>query len=130
MNSDLENNLIRLRRISNDLHRNTLGDEDRGWLSEAIYKIYQGEDPYEIFELQAGKGQRRDNTHSKHTLDLAMHFVAGLRDKELGADKTLKEAIEIAAKYFGFEVDTLTRYWNNKKNKAMQSVIRGESTYD
>ena len=42
MNSDLEKKLIRLRRISNDLYRNTLGDEDRNWLSQAIFKIYEG----------------------------------------------------------------------------------------
>lgn len=48
----------------------------------------------------------------------------------MGAGKTLKEAVEIAAKNFGLEVDTLTRYWNDKNNKAMQSVTRDEDTYD
>jgi hypothetical protein len=130
MNSDLEKNLIRLRRISNDLHRNTLGDDDREWLSEAIYKIYKGDDPYEIFEIQAGQGQRRENIHRKHVVDLASHLVAGLHDKQLGGGKTLQEAIEIAADTFGLEVDTLKRYWYEKKNKSMQSVMRDESTYD
>jgi hypothetical protein len=130
MNRNLDKNLIRLRRISNDLYRNTLGDEDREWLRQALFKIYEGIDPYLVLEIEAGRGQRRENTHSKHTVDLAMHLVACLRDKDMGAGKTLKEAVEIAAKNFGLEVDTLTRYWNDKNNKAMQSVTRDQSTYD
>jgi len=130
MNSDLEKNLIRLRRISNDLRRNTLSDEDRKWLSQAIFKIYEGIDPHVVLEIEAGRGQRRENTQARHTIDLAMHLVAGLRDKELGAGKTLAEAIEIAANQFGFEIDTLSRYWHDKDKKLMQSVVRDERTYD
>jgi hypothetical protein len=130
MNPDLDKNLTRLRRISNDLHRNTLSDEDRKWLSQAIFKIYEGIDPYLVLEIEAGKGQRRENTHAKHTIDLAMHLVAGLNDKELGAGKTLTEAIEIAANQFGLEINTLSRYWYDKNNKHMQSVVRDERTYD
>ena len=44
MNPDLEKNLIRLRPISSDLKRNTVCDEDRIWLAEALYKIYEGAD--------------------------------------------------------------------------------------
>ena len=130
MNPDLEKNLIRLRRISNDLSRNSLGDEEREWLSKAIYKIYQGDDPYEIFEIEAGRGQRRENTHRNHVVDLATHLVAGLHDKQLGGGKTLQESIEIAANTFGLEVDTLKRYWNDSQNKDLRSVFRDESTYD
>jgi hypothetical protein len=130
MNPDLEKKLIRLRRISNDLYRNTLGDDDREWLSGAIYKIYKGDDPYEIFEIQAGQGQRRENIHRKHVVDLATHLVAGLHDKQFGGGKTLQEAIEIAADAFGMEVDTLKRYWNDSQNKDLRSVFRDESTYD
>lgn len=130
MNPDLEKNLIRLRRISNDLHRNTLSDEDRKWLSQVMFKIYEGTDPYLVLEIEAGRGQRRENTHARHTLDLAMHLVAGLRDNELGAGKTLTEAIKIAANQFGFEVETLTRYWNDRQNRTMQSIYRDSSTYD
>jgi len=130
MNPDLENNLIRLRRISNDVYRNTLSDQDRKWLSQAIFKIYQGIDPYLVFEIQAGRGQRRENTHARHTVDLAMHLISGLRDQESGAGKTLSEAIEIAANQFGLEIETLARYWYDKDNKAMQSIFRGHDTYD
>jgi hypothetical protein len=130
MNSELEKNLIRLRRLSSGLYKNTLTKEEREWLSEAIYKIYQGADPNEIFELQAGQGQRRENIHRKHVVDLATHLVAGLHDKQLGGGKTLQEAIEIAADTFGMEVDTLKRYWNDSQNKDLQSVFRDESTYD
>ena len=127
---DLEKNLIRLRRISNDLHRNTLGDDDREWLSGAIYKIYKGDDPYEIFEIQAGQGQRRENIHRNHNVDIAMHLVACLIDKQDEDEKTLTEAIEIIAPKFGLEVDTLKRYWNDSQNKDLRSVFRDESTYD
>ena len=130
MNPDLEKNLIRLRRVSNDLHRNTLSDEDRKWLSQVMFKIYEGIDPYLVLEIEAGRGQRRENTHARHTLDIAMHLVAGLRDKELGAGKTLTEAIKIAANQFGLEVATLSRYCHEKDNKPMQSVVRDEHTYD
>lgn len=130
MNPELEKNLIRLRRISNDLRRNTLSDEDRKWLSQVIFKIYEGIDPHVVLEIEAGRGQRRENTHAKHTIDLAMHLVAGLRDKEWGAGKTLTEAIQIAANIFGLEVHTLSRYWYDKDNKPMQSVVRDERTYD
>ena len=130
MNPDLEKNLIRLRRISNDLHRNTLSDEDRKWLSQAIFKIYEGIDPYLVLEIEAGRGQRRENTYQNHTIDLAMHLVACLIDTELGGGKTPAEAIEIAAKHFGFKVETLSRYWYDKDNKPMQSVVRDERTYD
>ena len=130
MNSDLEKNLIRLRRISSGLCRNTLTKEEREWLSEAIYKIYQGADPYEIFEIQAGQGQKRENIHRKHVVDLATHLVAGLYDKQLGGGKTLQESIEIAADTFGLGVDTLKRYWNDSQNKDLRSVFRDESTYD
>jgi hypothetical protein len=130
MNSDLEKNLIRLRRISNDLFRNSLGDAEREWLSKAIYKIYQGDDPYEVFEIEAGRGQRRENTHRNHLVDLAMHLAAGLHDKQFGGGKTLQESIEIAADTFGLEVDTLKRYWNDNQNKYLRSVNRDGDTYD
>jgi hypothetical protein len=130
MNPDLDKNLSRLRRISNDLYRNTLSDEDRKWLSQAIFKVYEGIDPYLVLEIEANRGQRRENTHARHNIDLAMHLVAGLHDKEFGVGKTLTEAIEIAASQFGLEIKTLSRYWYDKDNKPMQSVVRDESTYD
>ena len=130
MNSDLEKKLIRLRRISNDLYRNTLGDEDRNWLSQAIFKIYEGIDPYLVLEIEAGKGQRREVVHQNHTVDLAMHLVACLIDKEGGGEKTPTEAIKFVANRFGIKIETLSRYWYEKKNKSMQSVMRDESTYD
>ncbi len=130
MNSDLEKNLIRLRRISNDLYRNTLSDEDRKWLSQAIFKIYEGIDPYLVLEITAGRGQRRENTHQNHNIDLALHLVACLIDTDLGGGKTQTEAIEIAATHFGFKAETLSRYWYDKDNKPMQSVMRDGRTYD
>jgi hypothetical protein len=130
MNPDFEKNLIRLRRISNDLYRNTLGEEDRKWLSQAIFKIYEGIDPYLVLEIEADKGQRREVVHQNHTIDLAMHLVACLIDKEYGGEKTSKEAIEIASTRFGLKYETLARHWYDKNNKAMQSVIRDEKTYD
>ncbi len=130
MNPDLEKNLIRLRRISNDLDRDTLNDHDCKWLSQVIFKIYEGIDPYLVLEIEAGRGQRRENTHARHTIDLAMHLVAGFHDKEFGAGKTLTESIEIAANLFGLEIKTLSRYWYDKDHKPMKSVVRDESTYD
>jgi hypothetical protein len=130
MNPDLEKNLIRLRKLSNDLSKNKLSDVEREWLASALRKIYEGADPIEVLGIQAGKGQRRENVDKNHDIDLAMHLVAGLNDKELGGEKTLKESIEFAAKLYGFEIETLTRYWNDKNKKIMQSVIRDGSTYD
>lgn len=130
MNPDLKKNLIRLRKLSNDLSKNKLGDLDREYLASALRKIYEGDDPIEVFEIQAGKGQRRENIDKNHTIDLAMHLVAGLHDEELGGGKTLKESIEIVARLYGFEIETLTRYWNDKNKKRMQSIIRDDSTYD
>ena len=130
MNPDFEKNLIRLRRISNDLYRNTLGEEDRKWLSQAIFKIYEGIDPHLVLEIEAGKGQRREVVHQNHTVDLAMHLVACLIDKECGGEKTSKEAIKIASTHFGFKYETLARHWYDKNNKAMQSVTRDQKTYD
>ena len=130
MNPDLEKNLIRLRKLSNELSKNKLSDVEREWLASALRKIYEGADPIEVLGIQAGKGQRRENVDKNHDIDLAMHLVAGLNDKELGGEKTLKESIEIVAKLYGFEIETLTRYWNDKNKKTMQSVIRDDSTYD
>jgi hypothetical protein len=130
MNPDLEKNLIRLRQISNDLKRNKICDEDRIWLAEALYKIYEGADANFILDIEGGRGQRRENTHRNHMIDLAMHYAAGLHDKELGGDKTVKESIEIASKKFGLEINTLKRYWNDNNKKTMQSIIRDDSTYD
>ncbi len=130
MNPDLEKNLIRLRKLSNELSKNKLSDVEREWLASALRKIYEGADPIEVLGIQAGKGQRRENVDKNHDIDLAMHLVAGLNDKELGGEKTLKESIEIVAKLYGFEIETLTRYWNDKNKKPMQSIIRDDSTYD
>ncbi len=130
MNPDLEKNLIRLRQISNDLKRNTVCDEDRIWLAEALYKIYEGADANFILDIEGGRGQRRENTHRNHMIDLAMHYAAGLHEKKLGGGKAVKESIEIASKMFGLEVNTLKRYWHDKNKKPMQSVIRDDSTYD
>jgi hypothetical protein len=130
MNPDLEKNLVRLRKLSNDLSKNKLSDVEREWLASALRKIYEGADPIEVLGIQAGKGQRRENVDKNHDIDLAMHLVAGLNDKELGGEKTLKESIEFVAKLYGFEIETLTRYWNDKNKKTMQSVIRDDTTYD
>lgn len=130
MNPDLEKNLIRLRKLSNELSKNKLSDVEREWLASALRKIYEGADPIEVLGIQAGKGQRRENVDKNHDIDLAMHLVAGLNDKELGGEKTLKESIEIVAELYGFQIETLTRYWNDKNKKTMQSVIRDDSTYD
>ena len=130
MNPDLEKNLIRLRRISNDLYRNTLSDEDRKWLSQVIFKIYEGIDPYLVLEIEAGKGQRREVVHQNHNVDLAMHLVACLIDSDHGGGKTPTEAIKFVANRFGIKIETLSRYWYEKKNKSMQSVMRYGTTYD
>jgi hypothetical protein len=90
-----------LRQISNDLKRNTVCDEDRIWLAEALYKIYEGADANFILDIEGGRGQRRENTHRNHMIDLAMHYAAGLHEKKLGGGKTVKESIEIASKIFG-----------------------------
>ena len=130
MNPDLEKNLIRLRRISNDLYRNTLSDEDRKWLSQVIFKIYEGIDPYLVLEIEAGKGHRREVVHQNHNVDLAMHLVACLIDSDHGGGKTPTEAIKFVANRFGIKIETLSRYWYEKKNKSMQSVMRYGTTYD
>ncbi len=129
MNSDLEKNLTRLRRFSNDLYRNTLSEEDRKWLSQAIFKIYEGIEPYLVLEIEAGQGQRRQAVHQNHNVDLAMHLVACLIDTDYGGCMTLTEAIKFVANRFEIKIKTLSRYWYDKKNKSMQSVIRDESTY-
>jgi hypothetical protein len=130
MNPDLEKNLVRLRRVSKDLRRGTLSEVDKEWLADCLWKIYEGLPPINVLGIEAGAGQRRAVIDQNHQVDIAMHLVAGLYDKEMGGELSLSEAIEIAAKIHGMKTDTLTRYWHDSDNADLRSVFRNQETYD
>ena len=130
MNRDLEKNLVRLRKISKDLLRETLNDKDREWLADCLWKIYEGLDPVVVLGIEAGRGQRREVISRNHDKDLAMHTVAGLESNEFEEGISLEEAFQIAGKIYDFEPRTLKRYWNDPANAHLRSVWRDHKTYD
>jgi len=130
MNPDLEKNLTRLRKVSKDLKRGTLSELDKEWLADCLWKIYEGAKPELVLGIEAGRGQRRGAIDQNHQIDHAMHFVAGLIDKEMGAGLRLNEAIKMAAKFFIVKPATLTRYWHDPTKAHLRSVVRNQETYD
>jgi len=130
MNPDLERNLIHLRRVSKDLRRGTLSEVDKEWLADCLWKIYEGLHPINVLGIDAGAGQRRAVIDQNYQVDIAMHLVAGLCDKEMGGGMSLKQAIETAARVSGIKPDTLTRYWHDPDNAHLISVFRDQETYD
>jgi hypothetical protein len=130
MNRDLEKNLVRLRKISKDLLRETLTDVDRKWLADCLWKIYEGLDPVVVLGIEAGRGQRREVISRNHDKDLAMHLVSGLQSIEFEDGISLEEAFRIAGKIYGLEPRTLKRYWNDPANAHLRSEFRDHKTYD
>lgn len=122
---NIQEKLNRIQKLADDLEAGRLKDADKQALVEALRKIADGEDPSQVLDVKAGRGERRskasiDSQRKKALLrQYAMAWIAAATasEEDGGLGLTLDEAIELLGKVrsnpFGVSPDTLRKYWNN-----------------
>jgi hypothetical protein len=100
-----------------------LSDVDKAFMSDALIAIGRNVDPKEALGIKVTRGgtplSKQKVLYARDQLALTWLAAAKTSKEEEGLGLTLDEAIDLfasagGAEMFGFNEDTLRKYWNNR----------------
>jgi hypothetical protein len=131
----LQENLRKIRDIAYKLKLKIQTQDDLDYLADLMGRISEGENPIDVFGIKPPKGVTLKSVIQKEKMIQAFRAISAHLDEKTvvmkdgdwivindnGSIETVDAIITKVADQFGYDFDTLKRYWYDKDNKRLQT---------
>jgi len=131
----LQENLRKIRDIAYKLKLKIQTQDDLDYLADLMGRISEGENPIDVLGIKPPKGVTLKSVIQKEKMIQAFRAISAHLDEKTvvmkdgdwivindnGSIETVDAIITKVADQFGYDFDTLKRYWYDKDNKRLQT---------